>query len=195
MNHNTDCLLEIQDLSVRRGNFLLEHINFSLQQNEILSIIGKTGSGKTLLLKAVAGFYQPDQGKVLCGGTPMCEIPVFRRHIGSLYQDYSLFPHMTAFSNIAFGPKIQGVPKAEIQASVKEIAAQFEIEHILDQYPGTLSGGKQQRVALARADRAAVFASVRRTVFRTGSGYKTQHVWYDPENSGRFLLLFNFCNA
>ena len=151
MNHNPDCLLEIQDLSVRRGNFLLEHINFSLQKNEIFSVIGKTGSGKTLLLEAVAGFYQPDQGKVLYGGIPMCEIPAFRRHIGYLYQDYSLFPHMTAFSNIAYGPKIQGVPKAEIQARVKEIAAQFEIGHILDQYPGTLSGGEQQRVALARA--------------------------------------------
>jgi len=151
MNHNTGCLLEIQDLSVRRGNFLLEHINFSLQQNEIFSIIGKTGSGKTMLLEAVAGFYQPDQGIVLYEGTPMCKIPACRRHIGYLYQDYSLFPHMTAFSNIAYGPKIQGVPKAEIQARVKEIAAQFEIEHILAQYPGTLSGGEQQRVALARA--------------------------------------------
>ncbi len=104
-----------------------------------------------MLLEAVAGFYQPDQGKVLYGTAPMCKIPAFRRHIGYLYQDYSLFPHMTAFSNIAYGPKIQGVPKAEIKARVKEIAAQFEIGHILNQYPGTLSGGEQQRVALARA--------------------------------------------
>ena len=151
MKHNTDCLLEIQNLSVRRGNFLLEHISFSLQEDETLSIIGKTGSGKTLLLEAAAGFYQPNQGEVLYRGTPMHEIPAFRRNIGYLYQDYSLFPHLTAYSNIAYGPRMQGVPKTETQDRVQEIAARFEIRHILDQYPGTLSGGEQQRVALARA--------------------------------------------
>lgn len=151
MNHNTDCLLKIRDLCVRRGRFMLKHIHFSLRENEIFSIIGKTGAGKTMLLEAIAGFYRPDQGEVLYRGTAMCEIPAFRRNIGYLYQDYSLFPHMTAFSNIAYGPKVRGVPKAEIQARVKKIAAQFEIEQILEQYPGTLSGGEQQRVALARA--------------------------------------------
>lgn len=151
MNHNTECLLEIQELSVRRGNFLLEHINLSLWEDEILSIIGKTGSGKTLLLEAVAGFFQPDQGRVLYRGVPMYDIPAFERKIGYLYQDYNLFPHLTAFSNIAYGPRMQGVPKAEIQARVREIAERFDILHILDQYPGTLSGGEQQRVALARA--------------------------------------------
>lgn len=151
MRCNMNGLLEIQELTVKRGSFLLEHINFSLQENEIFSIIGKTGSGKTLLLEAIAGFYQPDQGKVLYGGTAMCEIPAFQRNIGYLYQDYSLFPHMTAFSNIAYGPKMRGASKAEIQTGVTEIAEQLEIGHILNQYPGTLSGGEQQRVALARA--------------------------------------------
>lgn len=151
MKDKTDYLLEIQNLSVKRGNFLLNNICLAVRENEILSIIGKTGAGKTLLLEAAAGFYEPDQGNVVYQGTPVCRISISRRNIGYLYQDYSLFPHMTAFFNIAYGLGIQRVPKTEIQSRVQEMAVRFEIQHILGQYPGTLSGGEQQRVALARA--------------------------------------------
>jgi len=102
-------------------------------------------------LEAACGFYLPDRGDVIYQNTPIREIPIYQRNIGYLYQDYSLFPHMTAFSNIAYGLRMQKIAKSEILARVHELAVRFEIQHILDQYPGTLSGGEQQRVALARA--------------------------------------------
>ena len=79
------------------------------------------------------------------------ELPIFRRNIGFLYQDYSLFPHMTARANIDFGLRMRGYKKEEIQQRVEEISSRFGINSLLDLYPGTLSGGEQQRVALARA--------------------------------------------
>lgn len=144
-------LLQIQGLTVRRGKFLLRDVCLSVHENEILSIIGKTGAGKTLLLEASAGFYKPDRGQVIYRGIPICKIPIYERNIGYLYQDYSLFPHMTAFSNIAYGLRMRRLPKAAVRAGVEKMAERFEIRHILGQYPGTLSGGEQQRVALARA--------------------------------------------
>jgi molybdate transport system ATP-binding protein len=150
MNDNTS-LLQVENLTVRRGKFLLDHVSVQVDQDEIFSIIGTTGSGKTLFLEAIAGFYRPDEGRVLYRGQPMLHLPIYRRQIGYLYQDYSLFPHMTAFANIAYGLAMQRRPKPEIQDRVSEIAEQFGIENILSQYPGTLSGGEQQRVALARA--------------------------------------------
>jgi len=148
---NKNTLLQVKDLTVKRGNFLLDHVSLSVRPREIFAILGSTGSGKTLLLEAIAGFYKPEKGEVIYCGLPLLEIPIFRRNIGYLYQDYSLFPHMTAYSNIAYGLKMQGVAKAEIHDRVNAIAGRFGILHLLKQYPGTLSGGEQQRIALARA--------------------------------------------
>ncbi|MGM9608182.1 MAG: ATP-binding cassette domain-containing protein [Oscillospiraceae bacterium] len=141
----------VENVSVQRGSFLLDQVSFSVHENEIMAIIGKTGSGKTLLLETAAGFCKPRSGAVLYQGTPIHQIPVYRRNIGYLYQDYGLFPHMTAAANIGYGLKVQHRPRAEIKARVEEMAERFGIRDILDQYPGTLSGGEQQRVALARA--------------------------------------------
>ncbi|MGI5962929.1 MAG: ATP-binding cassette domain-containing protein [Lawsonibacter sp.] len=144
-------LLSIQNLSVQRGNFRLQSISLTIKVGEIVALIGKTGAGKTLLLEAAAGFYPPDSGQVLYQGTSISTIPIFQRKIGYLYQDYGLFPHMTAEQNIAFPLTIQRVAKTEIRHQVAQMADRFGIQSILSQYPGTLSGGEQQRVALARA--------------------------------------------
>lgn len=144
-------IIHIDRLSLKRGNFALQNISFDVRQNEILSILGKTGSGKTMLLECLAGFYKPDQGQVLYHGKSVSDIPVYRRNIGYLYQDYCLFPHMTVESNIGFGLKMQKCSKAEVRERVREIAVRFEISDLLSAYPGTLSGGEKQRTALARA--------------------------------------------
>lgn len=148
---NADVLLQVKNLTVRRGSFLLDQVNLSVRAREIFAILGTTGSGKTLLLEAIAGFYKPEEGEADYLGAPVCSIPIYRRNIGYLYQDYSLFPHMTVRSNIAYGLKMQGSGKAEIRDSVNAIAGQFGVLNLLEQYPGTLSGGEQQRIALARA--------------------------------------------
>lgn len=151
MYNMTQPLLNIRGLTLRRGSFLLDHIDLTLKSSEILAILGKTGSGKTLLLESSAGFYPPDDGQILYQGKEAHAQPIHQRNIGYLYQDYSLFPHMTAYDNIAYGLKMQKQPANMIRRQVEHMALRFGIFHILDQYPATLSGGEQQRVALARA--------------------------------------------
>lgn len=146
-----DDVLRFCRLTVRRGNFVLRDISLSVKAGEILAIIGKTGAGKTLLLESASGLCRPDSGMVLYGGQDICSTPLHQRNIGYLYQEYSLFPHMTAAENIGYGLKLRRTPKAEIRRQVSTLAERFGIGSILSQYPGTLSGGEQQRVALARA--------------------------------------------
>lgn len=144
-------ILKVDHLTLRRGNFLLEDVSLSVGEQEIVALIGKTGAGKTVLLETVAGFNRPDSGSVLYQGREISSIPIEQRNIGYLYQDYSLFPHMTAEKNIGYCLKMQRCPRQEIRRQVLEMAERFGITGILKQYPGTLSGGEQQRVALARA--------------------------------------------
>lgn len=146
-----DDVLRYCRLTVRRGNFVLRDISLDVKAGEILAIIGKTGAGKTLLLESAAGLCRPDSGMVLYGGQDIRSIPLHRRNIGYLYQEYSLFPHMTAGANIGYGLTIRKAAKAEIRRQVEALAERFGIGALLSQYPGTLSGGEQQRVALARA--------------------------------------------
>lgn len=144
-------LLTVQNLNLTRGTFQLKDISFSVNPEEILAIIGKTGSGKTLLLESIAGFQKPDSGKILLREHSLEDYSLQERKLGYLYQEYCLFPHMTARENIAYGLKMQKRPKKEIAEHVEKLAEELEITSILDQYPDTLSGGEQQRVALARA--------------------------------------------
>ncbi|MBQ8238067.1 MAG: ATP-binding cassette domain-containing protein [Oscillospiraceae bacterium] len=144
-------ILIVDRLTLRRGNFLLEDVSLSVSEQEIVALIGKTGAGKTVLLETIAGFNKPDCGSVLYQGREIASIPIEQRNIGYLYQDYSLFPYMTAGKNIGYCLKMRGCPRQEIRRQVLEMAERFGITGILQQYPGTLSGGEQQRVALARA--------------------------------------------
>lgn len=144
-------IIEIDHLKIKRGSFTLEELSFAIGRHEILAIIGKTGAGKTLLLEAMTGFNRPKSGGVRFQGNNILDIPINERNIGYLYQDYSLFPHMNAYQNIAYSLKMKRMAKAEIEKQVSEIAEKFKISHILKQYPDTLSGGEKQRVALARA--------------------------------------------
>ena len=144
-------ILSFQDLIVHRGDFMLDHVSFDVREDEIFAMIGKTGAGKSVLLEAAAGFFAPENGCVRYNGQIVHQIPLHQRNIGYLYQDYSLFPHMTAEENIGYSLKMKRMPKDRIRRQVVEMAEKFEICSVLDQYPGTLSGGEQQRVALARA--------------------------------------------
>lgn len=147
----SDNILEVRDASLTRGAFHLQPVRLAIGVNEMLAIIGQTGAGKTMLLEMMAGFHPPDRGAVLLNGQDLRELPLHERRIGYLYQEYCLFPHMTAADNIAYGLRMKNVGRAECRERVQEIAAQFGIRHLLPQYPSTLSGGEQQRTALARA--------------------------------------------
>lgn len=143
--------LTMNHVRVERGSFCLNDINLDIKEKEIFAILGKTGSGKSVLLETAAGFHIPVNGSVRLKGQLVQTLPIQYRKIGYLYQDYCLFPHMTARANIGFGLRMRRQHPDLIKRQVENIAVRFEIDHLLDQKPGTLSGGEQQRVALARA--------------------------------------------
>ena len=146
-----DSLLELQEISLRRGKFFLNQVSLAVFSEEIFAIIGKNGAGKTMLLESIAGLQKIESGQIFFKGKDMSLYPLHRRKIGYLYQEYCLFPHMNARENISYGLRWKKITKTELQTRVEEIARELGIEYILEQYPTTLSGGEQQRVALARA--------------------------------------------
>lgn len=143
--------IEIRDYSLTKGSFRLQNINLVIDPHEIFVLLGKTGSGKTLLLESIAGFYQADSGEICINGEPVRQLPTENRKIGFVYQDYGLFPHMNVFENISYGLRMHKTELKSIRRIVDEIAERFSIAHLLKQYPDTLSGGERQRTALARA--------------------------------------------
>lgn len=144
-------LIDIEQFCVSVGSFSLKNINLQIYENEIFAILGKTGSGKTVLLESIAGFYKSEEGSIKIYDKKVNDTPLENRKIGFVYQDYGLFPHMTVFNNIAYGLKIQKINKKIIKSTVEEICKILSIEKVLNQYPGTLSGGEKQRTALARS--------------------------------------------
>ena len=139
------------NLSVTLGKFRLENVNIEIPEGEIFAIIGETGSGKSVLLESLAGFYQPQSGGVTYDGINVRDIPLESRQIGYVYQDNALFPHMTVRKNIEFGPRMNGLPKEEYRQEALRLMKLLKIDHIADRMPGNLSGGEQSRTALARA--------------------------------------------
>ena len=129
----------------------VDGVDFSTKEGEFLVLLGPSGCGKTTLLRMIAGLEQPTTGEILIGGQVVNELPPRARKIAMVFQSYALYPHMTAYKNIAFPLKAQGVPKEAIPQKVEWAASLFGIQHLLQRKPRQLSGGERQRVALARA--------------------------------------------
>jgi molybdate/tungstate transport system ATP-binding protein len=144
-------MIEFDHVSLRLGTFALKDVCLTIRKGDFYFILGPSGAGKTVLLEAVAGLHSPQSGHVLLRGEDVSGIPPERRRIALVYQDYSLFPHMTVAKNIAFGLKMQKVDRHAIDKRVEELLQAFDIGGIRDRCPLTLSGGEQQRVAIARA--------------------------------------------
>ena len=143
--------LEIEDLSIDLGEFKLVDVNLKVKKGDYLTIIGPTGSGKSILLETIAGFYKPKKGRVYLEGEDITDLPPEKRNMSIVYQDYVLFPHKTVFDNIAYGLKKKIKDKDKIKEEITQITEVLNISHLLHRKPDTLSGGEQQRVALARA--------------------------------------------
>jgi len=133
------------------GDFSLKNVTFSVDEGEYFVILGPTAAGKTLILETIAGFYIPREGNIFLNGKNVTHVPPEKRNIGFVYQDYSLFPHMTVEENIAFGLEMRELPKREVGTRVQGIIDSTQIHYLRGRFPSTLSGGEQQRVALARA--------------------------------------------
>ncbi|KKG16235.1 sulfate ABC transporter ATP-binding protein [Methanosarcina sp. 2.H.T.1A.6] len=141
-------MIEIESLSRIWKNFSLNELSLKVESGEYFVILGPTGAGKTLLLELIAGFHVPDSGRVLVDGKDVTHLPPEKHNLAFVYQNYSLFPHMSVKKNIEFGMRMKRIKDPK---RVLETARDLKITHLLDRNPLTLSGGEQQRVALARA--------------------------------------------
>jgi ABC-type Fe3+/spermidine/putrescine transport system ATPase subunit len=144
-------LLRLENICVSLGEFRLREISLHVKPGTYLALLGPTGTGKTVLLETIAGVHHPSRGHIHIRGQDVTRLAPEKRHLGIVYQDYALFPHLTVFENIAFGLRRKGSPKPKIKQAVEEMAAFLEIGPLLKRRPNRLSGGERQRTALARA--------------------------------------------
>lgn len=129
---------------------VLDDINFEVAEGESLVLLGASGSGKTTILRIIAGLEEPDDGRVILHGKDVTKLPARERGVGVIFQDYALFPRMTVEENIGFGLKIRKRPKGEIKETVDRLIKLVHLEEHSKKRPSQLSGGQQQRVAIAR---------------------------------------------
>jgi ABC-type Fe3+/spermidine/putrescine transport system ATPase subunit len=129
---------------------VLENISFDVAEGEVLVLLGASGSGKTTILRIIAGLEMPYTGKVILHGKDVTELPARERGVGVIFQSYALFPKMTVEKNIGYGLRIRKRRRKEIRETVNELLALVQLEEHRKKYPSQLSGGQQQRVAIAR---------------------------------------------
>jgi len=144
--------ISVQDLGIRLGNVnIIEAMNLEVQAGEFLVLLGPSGCGKSTLLHSIAGFIEPADGSIHIGGTDVTWADPKDRGIGMVFQSYALYPTMTVEQNMSFGPRIAGLPKAQIAQRVARVAEMLYLKELLQRKPANLSGGQRQRVAIGRA--------------------------------------------
>jgi len=144
--------LLLDRLTKRYGSHAaVDGVSLPVGRGECIALLGPSGCGKTTTLRLVAGFITPDEGRIQLDGQSIERAPPHRRPIAMVFQNYALFPHMTAGANVAFGLEMRDVGRAERDRRVTEALAMVGLGHLSDRYPARMSGGQQQRVALARA--------------------------------------------
>ncbi|MGH7959226.1 MAG: ABC transporter ATP-binding protein [Opitutaceae bacterium] len=144
--------IRIQQLTKRFGAVTaLQHLDLTIEPGELFFLLGPSGCGKTTLLRSLAGFYIPEEGKILFGDEDVTRLAPHRRNTGMMFQSYALWPHMTVAENVAFGLEERKAPKTEIKRRVQEALESVRMAQYAERRPNQLSGGQQQRVALARA--------------------------------------------
>lgn len=144
--------IEFQNVTKRfDANVVVDNISLAIAPGELFFLLGPSGCGKTTLLRCLAGFYTPEQGRILIGGRDVTNLPPEQRDTGMVFQSYALWPHMTVRENVAFGLELRKVAKSELRERVDEALALVRMSERAEYKPNQLSGGQQQRVALARA--------------------------------------------
>ncbi|MEO1459381.1 MAG: ABC transporter ATP-binding protein [Pseudomonadota bacterium] len=142
----------LKNVVKRFGGFTaVERMSMEVPEGSFLTLLGPSGCGKTTTLRMVAGLLDPSEGDIEISGRRINDVPIHKRNLGIVFQNYALFPHRTVAENVAFGLKYRDVPKAEIPERVARALDLVQLPHLGDRYPKELSGGQQQRIALARA--------------------------------------------
>ena len=147
--------LQLHDLTLGYGKAgspaAVQGLNLQVPSGQLVSLLGPSGCGKTTTMRAVAGLLPLRAGRIVLGGHDVSQLPAHRRDIGLVFQSYALFPHLSAWDNVAFGLRLRRVAQAELQQRVDEALASVGLQTFAARMPAQLSGGQQQRVALARA--------------------------------------------
>jgi putative spermidine/putrescine transport system ATP-binding protein len=143
--------LAAQEISKRYGNVdALKPTCLDVFEGELLTVLGPSGSGKTTLLQLICGIAEPTGGRIVIDGVDQTNLPIHRRNIGVVFQNYALFPHLTVLENVCFPLQMRRFPKAELRRRAIAALELVGLGHLQDRFPAELSGGQQQRVALGR---------------------------------------------
>jgi multiple sugar transport system ATP-binding protein len=129
----------------------VKDVSLPVADGEFMVLLGPSGCGKTTLLRMIAGLEYPDRGRIVIGDRDVTDLPPRKRQIAMVFQSYAVFPHMTVFDNVAFGLRMQRMPREKIRAKVEQAAELLQLSPYLQRYSAQLSGGQRQRVAVARA--------------------------------------------
>ena len=144
--------IRFENITKRFGTFTaVDNLTLDIYEREFFSLLGPSGCGKTTLMRMLAGFEEPTEGRILLQGKDISGVPPYRRPTNMMFQSYALFPHMTVERNIAFGLEQDNLPKGEIATRVEEMLKLVKLEQFAKRKPNQLSGGQRQRVALARS--------------------------------------------
>jgi ABC-type sugar transport system ATPase subunit len=144
-------MLKLNHISKRVGDFVLRDISFNVNDGEYFVLLGMSGAGKSVLLESIAGLLVPNSGTIILNGIDITNEKIQKRNIGLVFQQSSVFPHLTVFSNIAYPLKNKNLTKKQVEIRVHELAEMTAVTKFLERKPKGLSGGEMQRVALARA--------------------------------------------
>ena len=145
-------LLEVRQVAKRFGAVeVLKRISLNIASGEFLTLLGESGSGKTTLLRLIAGFDEPSSGEIWMNGARLDLLPPYKRPVNTVFQNYALFPHLSARDNVAYGLRVKNVPASEISGRIREALRMVKMQEFAAYRPSKLSGGQQQRIALARA--------------------------------------------
>jgi len=151
MNDN-DTIIKIEDVSKRYGKVTaVDRVTLEIPRGEFFALLGPSGCGKTTLLRMLAGFEVPSEGRIIIDGIDVSRVPPNKRPVNMVFQSYAVFPHMSVFENVAYGLKFDNVPKADQYGRVMAALADVKLDHLAERKPDQMSGGQRQRVALARA--------------------------------------------
>ena len=144
-------MIRLEDVDIEAGQFALRKVNLSVQAGKYVTLMGKTGCGKTTLLEAICGLRPIQRGKIFVGEHDVTDATPADRRLGYVPQDLALFPTMTVRQHLQFALKLRKVDSSWIEQRTNQLAIELSIAHLLDRLPAGLSGGEAQRVALGRA--------------------------------------------
>jgi ABC-type Fe3+/spermidine/putrescine transport system ATPase subunit len=144
--------VQLKNVTLAYGAFVaIKNVNLTIEKGSFVTLLGPSGCGKTTILRSIAGLVDPTSGEIIVAGRRINDIPIHKRNIGLVFQNYALFPHKSIYDNIAFGLKYRGVDKDTIAAKVKRALDMVRLPGVEKKLPSEMSGGQQQRIALARA--------------------------------------------